>query len=83
MNSFIITLDGKELVSEIPENISSGTLVKCAYHSSEDTANAIRTTNLVNAFNCKISHAVKWNKVNRSESYGTAIKTNLHEYLLK
>ena len=82
MTSYIITKDGKELVSILSEILPSGMSVNCAYSTSEDTIDANRKKNLVNPFICKISNAKKWDNIPFTDGYGYAIEINPGEYLL-
>ena len=82
MTSYIITNDGKELVSILSEILPSGMSINCAYSTSDDTNDANRKKNLVNPFICKISNAKKWDKVPSSDGYGFAVEINPGEYWL-
>jgi hypothetical protein len=70
-----------ELVATTSRNLKSGDVVSVAHTSTDESINADRDINLVNAFNVTVSNAKRWA---RKECDYTAVSVNdsLDEFLL-
>jgi hypothetical protein len=70
-----------ELVATTSKNLKSGAVVSAAYKSTDESINANRDTNLVNAFNATVSNAKKWSS-KACECTAISVNDSDDEFLL-
>ena len=76
--AFIIK--NQELICYCETNLKNGEIVEYSYQKSEESINANRDFNLVNARTAKISRAKKWLKIYEKSIVDSAIEINEGEF---
>lgn len=72
--SYLIKND--EVIATTSETLKSGQVVQAAWDTTEESINADRDVNLVNAFDVKVSNAKKWDTDENNFLKASAIAVN-------
>lgn len=83
MASYIVNAAGTELIAVTEKNMPSGMAVQYAWEKCNESIDAAREFNLVNASNGKISNAKKWAEIERRNGFEVrATEINDREFFL-
>lgn len=80
--SYLISTQTNEIVAITHEALKSGEIVSAAYSKTQESVNANRDCNLVNAFDCKVSNAEKWEKLAEVQVVEFATQINENEFFI-